>query len=75
VIQRCGRCLCGTLLVHHFSPISNAFIPCEQLQRAREARPSHADEPSGYPEVTDQTLETIRRRLRRDLDRGHGATA
>jgi hypothetical protein len=61
VIMRLGRCLCGIRLIEHFSP-SNTFIPCEQL------RASQRDEPLGYPEVTDQTLERIRRRLRPALD-------
>jgi hypothetical protein len=69
MIRRLGRCSsCGMRLATHFDA-RNAFIPCVQFtQGPRQAQPSHLDEPSGYPEITDQVLERIRRRLRATLD-------
>lgn len=60
-------CACGRPLRLHRDSL-NRTISCAQLRdRALESRASHADETPGYPEVTNERLETIRRRLRPHL--------
>lgn len=55
-------CVCGAPLLAH--RLRRVQIKCAEVaERAAQARPSHAEQAQGYPEIPDERIQVIRDRI------------